>query len=337
MKSVNRVFNVTHIIFLLSSLFMIIGCGGGDGKSGNTAQIPANWHSRSMLGGGKVTFTNGTFIALGGAIIATSPDGTTWTSRSVGAYGDNFFGAAYGNDTFVVVGYTYSPPMGVIPINTRIFHSADGVEWTSINSSLHYILNAVTYGNGLFVAVGGLGVILTSPDGREWTVRNSGINAYLYDVTYSDGTFVAVGEAGTIITSSNGKTWTSGYSGLTEAYLHGVVYGNGTYVAVGNDIDSSVVILTSLDGAKWTARVSGMANNTDLIGVAFGKGIFVAAGNDYSGSTSFFTSSDGTMWKKSSGPEMGLSGITYGNDTFVVTGFDYGTSQSVILQSDPVR
>jgi hypothetical protein len=341
MKSVNRVFIFTPIIFLLSLLSMISGCGGGgDGKSGNPAQIPSIWHLRAALPSSKtfnkVTYTN-TFMALGNGTIVTSPNGTTWTSRDVGTNADNFYGATYGNDTFVAVGFIYSSPLSVLPPDTSIFYSPNGVEWTSINASLSYVLNAVTYGNGIFVAVGGLGVILTSSDGREWTLRNSGIDSYLYDVTYSNGIFTAVGEAGTILSSSDGVTWISRNSGVTSAYLHGVIYANCNYVVVGNDIDTSVVILTSPDGATWIRKVSGMADTTELVGVAFGKGIFVVAGNDYSGATSLFTSSDGTRWTKTSGPAIGLSGITYGKDTFVVTGFDYGTSQSVILQSDPVR
>jgi hypothetical protein len=59
----------------------------------------------------------------------------------------------------------------------------------------------VTYGNGLFVAVGEWGTILTSPDGVTWTARTSGTSNLLYDVTYGNGTFVAVGEWGTILTS----------------------------------------------------------------------------------------------------------------------------------------
>jgi hypothetical protein len=58
----------------------------------------------------------------------------------------------------------------------------------------------VTYGNGLFVAVGTGGTILTSPDGVNWTVQASGGN-HLHSVTYGNGTFVAVGEGGTILTS----------------------------------------------------------------------------------------------------------------------------------------
>jgi hypothetical protein len=51
------------------------------------------------------------------------------------------------------------------------------------------------------VAVGSGGTILTSPDGVKWTRRTSGTNNLLYGVTYGNGLFVAVGDRGTILTS----------------------------------------------------------------------------------------------------------------------------------------
>jgi len=59
----------------------------------------------------------------------------------------------------------------------------------------------VTYGNGMFVAVGNAGKLLTSPDGVTWTARDSGTGQPLFGVAYGHGTFVAVGYNGTIIQS----------------------------------------------------------------------------------------------------------------------------------------
>jgi hypothetical protein len=59
----------------------------------------------------------------------------------------------------------------------------------------------VTYGNGLFVAVGEGGTILTSPDGVSWTRQTSGTYYPLHGVAYGNNTFVAVGEYSTILTS----------------------------------------------------------------------------------------------------------------------------------------
>jgi photosystem II stability/assembly factor-like uncharacterized protein len=62
-------------------------------------------------------------------------------------------------------------------------------------------LNAVAYGNGLFVAVGYGGTILTSPDGAGWTKRTSGTSNGLVGVAYGNNRFVAVGDRGIIFTS----------------------------------------------------------------------------------------------------------------------------------------
>jgi hypothetical protein len=76
-----------------------------------------------------------------------------------------------------------------------------GITWTARNSGMGTSLHAVTYGNGLFVAVGDGGTTLTSEDGITWTPRTSGTSNDLYGVTYGNGLFVAVGKYGTILTS----------------------------------------------------------------------------------------------------------------------------------------
>ena len=54
--------------------------------------------------------------------------------------------------------------------------------------------NAVTYGGGLFVAVGHSGTIATSPDGQAWTLRNSGVSNESHCICYANGVFVAGGD-----------------------------------------------------------------------------------------------------------------------------------------------
>jgi hypothetical protein len=69
------------------------------------------------------------------------------------------------------------------------------VNWTARASGTGNQLNGVTYGNGLFVAVGRDGTILTSPDGATWTARTSGTGNSLLGVAYGNGLFVAVGKS----------------------------------------------------------------------------------------------------------------------------------------------
>jgi hypothetical protein len=52
--------------------------------------------------------------------------------------------------------------------------SGVGATWTLRNLGQPHNLFGVAYGNGLFVAVGNDGTILTSPDGVSWTQRTSG-------------------------------------------------------------------------------------------------------------------------------------------------------------------
>ena len=117
-------------------------------------------------------------------------------------------------------------------------------------------LQAITYANSTFVAVGEGGTILTSADGIAWTRRTSGVTTPLYGVAYGNGTFVAVGWTGKTLTSPDGISWTQRTSGITRP-LYGVAYGNGTFVAVGD----GGTILTSADGITWTS--------TDLWGVRY--------------------------------------------------------------------
>ena len=146
-----------------------------------------------------------------------------------------------------------------------------GTTWTLRN--LGNPLGGVAYGNGLFVAVGWNGAILTSPDGVNWTAWTSGTSSELKGVAHGNSLFVAVGKSGTILTSPDGVSWNQQTS-ETSSELKGVAYGNSLFVAVGDD----GTILTSPDGVSWTARTSG--TSSELKGVAYGNSLFVAVGKD---------------------------------------------------------
>ena len=176
----------------------------------------------------------------------------------------------------------------------------------------------ISYGNGIFVAVGEPGALYTSSDGETWTWRSSRTGQSLRDVSYGGGTFVAVGEGGTILSSPDGVIWTGCNSG-TGYDLNGVSYGEGTFVAVGD----GGAILASSDGLTWAARDSG--THQGLNKIAFGKDTFVAAGRN----GTLLASADGAVWTlQSSGTHGHLDGIAYGKDTFVAVG------EAIITSSD---
>ena len=211
-----------------------------DGESFDirTMQLPgvANLSNASVL---DVTYGNGTFVAAGGIvggndmILVSEDKGESWTQHSLGTANSNR-GAAFGNDTFIVVG---TLAMGV---------SKDGGATWSVNADMKDYYD-VAYANGTFVAVGGQGKIATSQDGLTWQLRpQSGSIYFRGGVTYADNTFLAVGSKyeivgnqavghdGQVATSPDGVDWTIRSVGIDQELLR-VAYGDHGFVAVGRN------------------------------------------------------------------------------------------------------
>jgi len=185
-----------------------------------------------------------------------------------------------------------------------LYTSSDGTVWKERSSGTDQSLRDVAHGNGSFVAVGGGGTILSSPDGVTWTKRDSGTGHDLNGVGYGRGIFVAVGDHGAILTSSDGATWTVRDSG-THQWLKKVAHGSGTFVAAGGN----GTLLTSSDGAAWTVRNSGTRGH--LEGIAYGKRTFVAVGD------TILTSPEGFGWnERAAGTGHRLFGVAYGSGVF---------------------
>ena len=106
-------------------------------------------------------------------------------------------------------------------------------------------LNDVTYGNGMFVAVGNSGAIMTSPDAGIWTAATSPTDRIIYSIIYVNGTFVAVGggagapnrTASGIFVSSDGLNWQVRDPGLDMAY-RGITYG----IAYGSASNTLIIV-----------------------------------------------------------------------------------------------
>jgi hypothetical protein len=186
-------------------------------------------------------------------------------------------------------------------------------------------LSNVAYGNGIFVAVGDTGTIITSEDAANWSIVNNLdplIN--LTGIAYGKDIFVATGNLpnrkGVICTSTDGISWNV-LDFVVRFYLIGVDYCNGIFIITGN----SNRTLTSSDGTKWTFRTTGKTEW--LSGVAYGNGTFVVVGyyqnywNDLNSFATIFTSTDGVRWtSRTSGSVWPLYGVAYGNNTFVAVG-----------------
>ncbi len=187
---------------------------------------------------------------------------------------------------------------------------ADSLDTWHVRNSVPggYTLNAVAYGNGIFVAVGSGGTILSSPDGTTWTPQASGTSVELSGVAFGNGLFVAVGSQGSILTSPDGTMWTPRSSGKTSS-LGSIAYGNGIFVV------SGASTLTSQDGLQWTIR--GWGWNW----LKFGDGKFVAFA--YPGPPGIYESIDGITWifkPRSDGIGGYFMDIVLHNGTYVIVG-----------------
>ncbi len=166
--------------------------------------------------------------------------------------------------------------------NGTILVSPNGTTWLSAASTTTNNLYGISYGNGIFSAVGANGTILTStgPPSWTWQYRMSGTSDMIWRIAYGNGTFVAVGgnleypyssnNRSLILTSTDGITWTPRDAGITEL-LYGISYGGNAFVAT----SCWGKILTSPDGITWTLR-SNYYN--PLYSVAYNGGAFFAVG-----------------------------------------------------------
>lgn len=216
-----------------------------------TSDDGINWISRSSGTSAdlyEVTYGNGTFLTFGSkavpygvsyVVILASADGITWTKTNCNDLETNC------ENVPGVSRVTFGKGMFLGIDSSGVSTSTDGITWTSRPSEIDEPLRGVTYGNGMFVAVGNAGGIYTSDDGMTWRISSPPGHAALTAVTAGNGTFVAVGftapsgpgfglTPGVILTSPDGITWT--FRDNAGIYLlAGVAYGNGTFMAVGGN------------------------------------------------------------------------------------------------------
>jgi hypothetical protein len=278
----------------------------------------------------------GLFLGIAGQLFGSSLD--QWQLEASQPPNVRFNDVTYGENQFVCVG----------GVNSTFFiaTSPDGVDWTYQNTGLTTNdypgtagLDGVCFGNGMFVAKGSAGIVLTSTDATNWVSQydsleipslsfanghfikqlRSGINRRietsvdgtnwiqsasslpddLSKVIFAGNKYMGVGRGGVIFTSPDTVSWTTQNAGTTND-LSQVVYGNGKFMAVG----SVGTILASTNGINWTPQNSGTTN--DLYCINFANGVFVTAGDGWT----VITSADGISWTNHFLPTQSVNGST---------------------------
>ena len=209
-------------------------------------------------------------------------------------------------------------------------------------------LKAAAAGNGVWVAVGEKGTVVTSTDGIEWWTTHTGADYGLRNVVWGNGLFVAVGGAlgggggpepspfyGVVLTSTDGINWTERVrtDGLP---LSGVAWFGSRFVVIGYGSE----VLFSPDGISWWRR------NIDryigkMIGPAWNGStlVMIAQGGPSQWPplpAGVFISEDGEHWSLGRGftHEFMPAGIAALGGRFVIVGRDHKPGGESVWVSD---
>lgn len=224
----------------------------GSSSSIHTSANGVNW-SESKFSDSftpRAFLTTGTrCISVGGGSnpgIHVSDDGRIW--RKVAASTADLQDAAAGGGAIVAVGNS-----------GLILRSVDqGETWSATNIAGGPNLTSVSYGSGVFAAVGGT-TLLTSPDGLNWIDRSAatGIADWhsLRSIAWHNGAFHAGGwYSGIRVSNDGGVSWHGAtIAGGASYEVRRIVSAGSFLVAVADrkTAPNNRVLLVSLDGEDW--------------------------------------------------------------------------------------
>lgn len=205
----------------------------------------------------------------------------------------------------------------------KLARSVDGINWSEEVAPFGTLattrVDAVAYGNGLFVAISDNDSAY-SEDGINWTKGGYLSSADSYLLAYGNGLFVARAYESTdgitissYFTSSDGKTWSRAYpTGISgNGYLSSLCFGNGSFIAG----TSTGAMLYSEDGISWANGVSPFA---DLVkSTYYENGLFIAGTS--TGAMAY--SEDGINWVEIESPFAdSINSICFGNGYYIAVG-----------------
>jgi hypothetical protein len=253
-------------------------------------------------------FGNGLFVTVGNTpYVATSPNGITWTIRTVPNATSTITDVIYTNGQFVICG-----------VNSYLATSPDGITWTqrtAPNHSSHGL--SLAYGNGVYVLIGGAypnPYIASSPDGITWTERTAPNATYLdAGVAFTSGVFVIGGRGGYVATSTDGTTWTQRTLGSSE---------NFTILTAGDNVFLGVVgsadVKSSSDGITWSS-ISYPSQVSTSPNPKFANGLFFI----FQGGTAAFSADLSTFVITSVTRTSNFKAVAFGNDVYSLMQHDF--------------
>jgi hypothetical protein len=222
------------------------------------------------------------FVALGSdGFVLTSGDSVTWTSTSAATPP----APSITTNGATMNGLALSPGVAFVAVGTAgsIFRSTDLITWNPVASNTMNTLFNVSFLNGIFIATGANGTLLTSTDGGiTWNppISIPSTTSALRGASFGTGTavsavptYVVVGDAGTILTSTDGTSWAPPVAPPPfTSNLQSIVFGS-RFIAVGQ----GGAVAFSDDGTNWQLPSTG-PGPADLSAVIFSPAMYVAVG-----------------------------------------------------------
>jgi hypothetical protein len=258
-----------------------------------------NANAGSWAQSGLVAYGNNMFVFVGRErlsggtlqpVIASSPDGVTWTKQTVQVAGAGLgywnTGIAqhivFANGRFMVCGWDDSNS------GTRVMSSVDGITWankTVLSWGGNYTNARITYGAGKWICAGspsmsytpnnsgsapgssnpwGSAVSVSLDNGTTWADVTTPSWDWVTDLRYYAGKFYLTGETfagstagtGNFMQSADGVAW-SRSTPLSAASVNGISYGNGVYLIIGGGSatnGSPASLASSTDGSSFTVE-----------------------------------------------------------------------------------
>ncbi len=249
------------------SNFRGILTGGFTGKEGRGVA----WNGQYWVAVGESATPENTIL--------TSVDGLNWNNITTGGFSSKGIHVAWNGYTWVAVGID-SSPLGTIR------QSTDGLTWTTAASGGFDAINGgrgVAWNGNIWVATGGAtsgsNSIQYSYDGSNWSNAFGGFTTYGNSVSWSGELWVAAGDGvasaqSTLRYSYDGINWAGATGTGFAGFVATDVAWNGNYwLASGRANTVGNNVLRSLNGIRWFAAGSGIANTLTVHNLAYSSAI----------------------------------------------------------------